>query len=107
LGRFGEADAVVHVHRPLFGAHSHHVALRAGMPASAALMCKLLAHVVPHLLGVDQHAVHVEDDRPNHSEWNSRPKYTSAPRPGPCSRCCTSPMNTVWSPAATSSIVRA
>ena len=27
----------------------------------------LLAHLVPHLLGVDDHAVQVEDDRVDHS----------------------------------------
>src|SRR4051812_19290171 len=36
------------------------------MPRAAAFMGKLLAHVVPHLLGVDQDTVHVEDDRTNH-----------------------------------------
>ncbi len=33
-----------------------------GVPAPAALAGECLADVVPDLLGVDQHAVHVEDD---------------------------------------------
>ena len=33
------------------------------MPASAALARELLSHLVPHVLGVDEHAVEVEDDR--------------------------------------------
>src|SRR6185437_6424898 len=107
LGRLGEADALVHVPRPLRRAHAHHVPLRARVPAAAALLRERLPHVVPHLLGVDQDAVEVEDDSADHRPWYSRPKYTSAPRPGPCSTDCTSPTNTVWSPAAISSTVRA
>ncbi len=34
-----------------------------GAVASAALAHVLGAHVVPHLLGVDDHAVEIEDDR--------------------------------------------
>ena len=44
-------------------AHAHHVRLRALVPAPAALARELLAHLVPHVLGVDEHAVEVEDDR--------------------------------------------
>ena len=67
LRRLGEADPVVHVARPLGRAHPHHVPLRAVVPAPASLPGELLAHLVPHLLGVDEHPVHVEDDRLGHS----------------------------------------
>ena len=43
-------------------AHSHHRLLRLGCVAAAPLLGELLAHLVPEVLGVDQHAVHVEDD---------------------------------------------
>src|SRR5262249_29019125 len=43
-------------------AHAHHVCLGARVPASTAFACEGLAHVVPHVLGVDEHAVEVEDD---------------------------------------------
>ena len=33
------------------------------LPAAAALARQLLAHLVPDVLGVDEHAVEVEDDR--------------------------------------------
>ena len=48
--------------RPLGRAHAHHRRLRALVPAAAALADELLAHVVPDLLGVDDHAVEIEDD---------------------------------------------
>ena len=63
LGRLGEPDHVVHVPRPLRRAHPHHVGLRPLVPASAALAGELLAHLVPDVLGVDEHAVEVEDHR--------------------------------------------
>ena len=56
----------MHVARPLGRAHAHHGPLRPGVPAPAALVRQVLAHVVPHLLGVDQQAVHIEDDRRDH-----------------------------------------
>jgi hypothetical protein len=37
------------------------------VPAAAALAGQPLARAVPDLLGVEQHAVEVEDDRLNHS----------------------------------------
>jgi hypothetical protein len=37
------------------------------MPAAAALLRQLLARAVPDLLGVEQHAVEVEDDGVDHS----------------------------------------
>ena len=44
-------------------------ALRALVPAPAALARELLAHLVPDLLGVEQDAVEVEDDRLDHATW--------------------------------------
>ena len=35
----------------------------------AGLARVALAHLVPHLLGVDDHAVQVEDDRVDQSAW--------------------------------------
>ena len=67
LGRLGKADHVMHVARPLQGAHAHHVPLGVLVPAAAALLGELLAGLVPHLLGVEQDAVEVEDDRLDHS----------------------------------------
>ena len=64
--RLVEPDAVVHVARPFGRAHPHHVPLRAVVPVPAALRRELLAHAVPDLLGVDEHAVHVEDDCADH-----------------------------------------
>ena len=47
-------------------------------PAAAALARELLAHVVPDLLGVDQHPVQVEDDRAvDHSAEYRRSRWTS------------------------------
>jgi hypothetical protein len=43
------------------------------MPVAAALTSKLLANGVPHLLGVDEHAVEVEDDE-GHSATYRRSK---------------------------------
>ena len=62
LGRLGEPDHVVHVPGPFGRAHSHHVRLGAVVPAAAALARELLADLVPELLRVDQHAVHVQND---------------------------------------------
>ncbi len=67
LRRLGEPQLVVHVPRPLGRAHPHHRGLRAVVPATAALAHQLLAHVVPHLLAVDDHTVEVEDDRLDHA----------------------------------------
>ena len=38
-----------------------------GVPVAAALVRELLAHLVPDLLGVDEHPVEVEHDRSDHS----------------------------------------
>ena len=38
------------------------------MPAAAALGRQRAASLVPDLLGIDQHAVEIEDDRFDHSE---------------------------------------
>ena len=62
LGGSRKADPLVHVARPLERAHAHHVALRALRPGEAALERELAPCLVPDLLAVDQHAVHVEDD---------------------------------------------
>ena len=62
LRRLGETDHVVHVPGPLGRAHPHHVRLGAVVPAAAALARELLADLVPELLRVDQHAVHVQND---------------------------------------------
>ena len=43
--------------------------LRAVVPAPAALADELLAHVVPDLLGVDDHAVEIEDHALDHDVW--------------------------------------
>ena len=67
-GRLGEPDPVVHVARPLGRAHPHHVPLGALVPVAAALVRELFAHLVPDLLGVDEHPVEVEDDRGDHSD---------------------------------------
>jgi hypothetical protein len=32
------------------------------VPATASFVCQLLAHLVPHVLGVEHDAVEVEDD---------------------------------------------
>ena len=42
---------------------------------------ELLAHLVPDLLGVDQHAVQVEDDRLDHAARYSPPRRRSGERP--------------------------
>ena len=62
FGRLRKPQLLVHVPRPFGGAHSHHVRLGALVPVAAALARELLADFVPELLGVDQHAVQVEDD---------------------------------------------
>ena len=67
LRRLGQADLLVHVARPLCRAHAHHVLLRLVVPAAAALLGELLAGLVPDLLGVEQQAVEIEDDRLDHS----------------------------------------
>ena len=60
---------VVEVPRPFLGAHTHHVRLRAVVPAGAPLADEPLAHLVPDLLGVEQQAVEVEDDGLDHRPW--------------------------------------
>ena len=67
LRRLREPELLMEVARPLFGAHAHHVRLRAVVPAAAALAGELLAHVVPDLLAVDDDAVEVEDDGVDHA----------------------------------------
>ena len=66
VGGLWQPDDVVHVTRPLGRAHAHHVRLRLRVPAPAALARELLAYVVPHVLGVDEHPVEVEDDGLDH-----------------------------------------
>ena len=66
-----DADGVVEVLRPLAGAHAHHRALHPGVVASASLVHVGLAYRVPDFLGVDQHAVEVEDRGVDHSAWYS------------------------------------
>jgi hypothetical protein len=62
LGRLPESELVAQVARPLGRAHSHHRRLRARVPTAATLVDERLAHLVPHLLGLEQDAVEVEDD---------------------------------------------
>ena len=65
LGRRSRVDAelLVDEARPLRRAHAHHRPLRLGVVAAAPLADVPLAHVVPDLLALDEHAVEVEDDR--------------------------------------------
>jgi hypothetical protein len=70
LGRLGKPDPLVHVDRPFARAHAHHVRLRALVPPAVTLARKTLAHLVPQLLRVEQHAVEIEDDGLDH-----RPRY--------------------------------
>ena len=75
---------------------------------AAGLAHVLLAHLVPHLLGVDDHAVQVEDDRFDHKREVRR----GARRRATSRRCLprstrTSPTKNVWSPVRSSSTVRA
>ena len=64
LGRgHGNAEAVVHVARPFLRAHAHHVGRRTLVPGATALPHEVLARRVPDLLGLDQHAVEIEDHR--------------------------------------------
>ena len=67
LRRVGNAELVVHVARPLDGAHAHHLGLRPIVPPAASLLHQLLAHLVPHLLAVQQDSVEVENDRLDHA----------------------------------------
>src|SRR5262249_19080090 len=50
LRQLGEADAVVHVTRPLRRAHPHHVALRTLVPVTAAFAGQRFPHLVPQRL---------------------------------------------------------
>jgi len=61
-GRHLDAELIVHVRRPLGRAHAHHGALGLGGPAAAVAQGDVLACGVPDTLGLDQHAVEVEDD---------------------------------------------
>ena len=56
----------MHVPRPLRRAHAHHRPLRVLSPAASSLVRDLPARLVPDLLGVEQHAVEVEDHRLDH-----------------------------------------
>ena len=67
-----DAGRLVQVPRPLGRAHAHHRALDLRVVAAAALADVRLAHRVPDFLGLDQHAVHVEDDGVDHRAWYSR-----------------------------------
>jgi hypothetical protein len=67
VGIVRHARGLVEVARPLVRAHAHHRPLDLVVIASVALADVRLAHRVPHLLGLDQHTVHVEDDRVDHS----------------------------------------
>ena len=61
----------------------------------------VLAHVVPDLLGVDQQAVHVEDDGGDHSAQYRAVHVDERRRsPGRARGRRTSPTKSVWSPAA-------
>ena len=52
-------------------------------PAAAALARELLANLVPDLLGVDQHAVEVEDDRASRHSGEVAPVEVDERGPGP------------------------
>ena len=67
LRRLGQTELLVHVPRPFTRAHAHHRPLCLGRVAPAPVGDEPLAHLVPHLFGVDDHAVHVEYDRLDHS----------------------------------------
>ena len=71
VGLVRDAGAVVEVPRPFAGAHAHHRPLHLGVVAAAALAHVRLAHRVPDLLRVQQHAVEVEDRGVDHSAWYS------------------------------------
>jgi hypothetical protein len=70
----GHAQLVVDEARPLDRAHPHHRPLRLGVVAAAALADVGLAHLVPELLRLDDHAVEVEDDGLDHSARYSEPR---------------------------------
>ena len=61
----GELHPVVlaHERRPLHGAGAHDHGLVLGPPVAAMGDGEFVAHVVPHLFGLEEHAVKVEDDR--------------------------------------------
>src|SRR5581483_6483093 len=107
LGRPGHAERLRHVARPLDGSHAHHVARRRLGVGAADLVRVALAHVVPHLLGVDDHTVQVEDDRVDHRAVYPRWTYDSDVPAVPSSIDSTSPTKNVWSPVRNSSTVRA
>src|SRR4029077_7764559 len=102
--RVGQADHVVHVPRPLGRAHAHHRPLGVGPPVPATLLRDLAPSLVPELLGVEEDAVEVEDDRLDHVY--ARRRRTRASRPGP--RCTEPawPTKSVWSPTSRSNAIR-
>ena len=63
LGRLGEPDGLVHVPGPLRRAHPHHRALVVRAVPTASFVGQALADLVPDVLAVDEHPVHVENDR--------------------------------------------
>src|SRR5205814_9647414 len=89
---------LVQVARPLARAHAHHRPLHLVVVAAAALAHESLAHLVPDLLRLDEHAVEVEDDGVGQRPWYSRSRYISACVDGPRSTVSTSPTTNVWSP---------
>ncbi len=76
LGRLAEPDGLVEVPRPLARAHAHHRLLGLRRVPAAPLVGQLLAHLVPQVLGVDEHAVHVEDDGFDRSGGGHEPDRT-------------------------------
>ena len=64
LRREGDAEPLVHVARPLGRAHPQHLVGRRGRPDTAFLGDQVAPRLVPRTLGVDEHAVEVEHDRP-------------------------------------------
>ena len=72
LGRKADVELVVHVPRPFRRAHAHHRARGFLRPGAAVLMGDFLARRRPDLLGVDENAIEVEDDRCDHAAcWGS------------------------------------
>ena len=83
FGRLRQTDDVVHVARPLGGAHPHHVRLRLLAPAAASFAREPFSHLVPDLLAVEDDAVEIEDDGLDHAGRKLPSRYTS---PGARSR---------------------
>jgi len=55
--------------RPFGRAHAHHRPLHVLVVSAAPFAHVALAHRIPDLLGLEQHAVEVEDDRFPQTEW--------------------------------------